>query len=243
MLGHIPVRARKAHCEVARERRRTPDLRSVKDPQVAVTVGPRNATGQVGATARLGEELHPKLLAAEDGGQVPELLFVAAEVDKCGAEDREGRHVERERHVVGQRLLGEGALMLRAETEPAVARREADAGESAIPQNSLQRPLDVATPVVGAVVNVAGEPGQVVGEPSPRPQPEGLDRFGVVAHRGAPIPRSTAIRSRCSSGVPYRARFTVARRKYRWMSCSHVTPIPPCIWTQSWMISVACGPM
>ena len=46
-------------------------------------------------------------------------------------------------------------------------------------------------------------------------------------------PRSTATRSLCCSGEPNTARFTAARREYRWMSCSHVTPMPPLICTQS----------
>ena len=45
--------------------------------------------------------------------------------------------------------------------------------------------------------------------------------------------------ARCSRGSPYSTRLVAIRRKYRWMSCSQVTPMPPCICTQSWTISGA----
>ena len=39
------------------------------------------------------------------------------------------------------------------------------------------------------------------------------------------------------------ARFTVCRRRKRWRSCSKVTPMPPCICTQSWSSSAPYWPM
>ena len=54
----------------------------------------------------------------------------------------------------------------------------------------------------------------------------------VSAHT-APISTSVHRRSSWCSGVPYTARFTVARRSYRWRSCSHVMAIPPWSCTHS----------
>ena len=58
-------------------------------PHVAVALGAGEAPGEVGAAARLGQELHPLLLAPEHRRQVLRLLLVGAEVDERRAEDAE----------------------------------------------------------------------------------------------------------------------------------------------------------
>jgi hypothetical protein len=105
VLGHIPVGAGEAHRVVARERGRTPDFGAVQPELVAVAIRSGETASQIGPARGLGQELHPQLLATQDRRQVARLLFVRAELDQRGGEDAERRHVERERHVVGRRLL------------------------------------------------------------------------------------------------------------------------------------------
>ena len=69
------------------------------------------------------------------------LLRLGAVVDQGGGEDPEGGDVQRVGHVVRVRLLGERPLVLGGEPEAAVLRGEADAGEAAVPELALQRPL------------------------------------------------------------------------------------------------------
>ncbi len=141
VLRRVPVGAGQAHRVVARHRCGAPDLGAVEDPLVAVAIGPGDAPGEIGAAGRLRQELHPLVIAAQERGEVHGLLLVRSVVDEGRAEDAEVGDVEVDRHLVGQRLLGEGALVLDAEPEPAVLMREADAGEPAVPQPALQDAL------------------------------------------------------------------------------------------------------
>ena len=63
VLGHVPVGAEQAQAVVGEPRAGRPDLRAVDDPLVAVAHRGGERGGDVGTTARLGEELHPDLLA------------------------------------------------------------------------------------------------------------------------------------------------------------------------------------
>ena len=74
------------------------------------------------------------------------------------------------------------------------------------------------------------------------PRPELLDVFHRVSAHTAPISTSVHRRSSWCSGVPYTARFTAARRSYRWRSCSHVTAIPPWSCTHSLRMSHRWSP-
>ena len=51
--------------------------------------------GDVGATARLGEELHPELLALQDRGNVPSLLLLGAELEDAPPCTGQRRHLDR----------------------------------------------------------------------------------------------------------------------------------------------------
>ena len=59
VLRHVPIGARQAHAVVGVVRAAAPDLRAVEDPAIAVAGRTRRDARQVGARARLGEELAP----------------------------------------------------------------------------------------------------------------------------------------------------------------------------------------
>ena len=178
---------------------------------VTVAIRSGETASQIGPARGLGQELHPQLLATQDRRQVARLLFVRAELDQRGGEDAERRHVERERHVVGRRLLRERALILDGQAEPAVLDREADPGEAALPELRLQAALDVAA-LVAAVVPAGADRRHVGGEPRACPLAEVVEAFGGTGHDAAPS-RFVAMRSAWNSGVPTVARFTVTRRR------------------------------
>ena len=58
----------------------------------SVADGAGEGAGDVRSSARLGEELHPQLLALQDGGDVLELLLLRAELEN----DRRTRGVGRD---------------------------------------------------------------------------------------------------------------------------------------------------
>ena len=89
------------------------------------------------------------------------------------------------------------------EAEAAVLGREADAGEAAVPQPPLQRPLVVAAALVLVVAaRHALERRHVVGQPRPGPR-RGTPRPARASARHDAAPsRRVAMRSACSSGVP-----------------------------------------
>jgi len=66
----------------------------------------------------------------------------------------------------------------------------------------------------------------------------GLAALGLAVALGSP-----ALSIIATAGVPYSVRSSVCRRRKRWRSCSKVTPMPPWSCTQSWISSVACGPI
>ncbi len=63
VLGHVGIGAGQADGVVGVVAARGPDLGAVEAPGVAVALGPGEQTGQVGAAARLGEELAPDVVA------------------------------------------------------------------------------------------------------------------------------------------------------------------------------------
>ena len=253
VLGDVPVGAGQAHGVVGVVRRRAPDLRAVQDEDVAVAVGAGEAAGQVGAAAGLGEELHPQLLALQDRGEVARFCSWVPKSTRVAAEDAQRGHVEREGHVVRARLLGEGALVLGAEAQAAVLGREADPGEPAVPQRALQLTLDVPTrSSTRSLADAVAESGGMLSASQARARsrksstgsrPPAAVLLVVAGALTTPRPaggRRCARRAR--SGCRGRSGSTVARRRYRWRSCSQVTPMPPWSWTQSWISSVAWGP-
>ena len=101
---------------------RGPHLRTVQHPLVAVADGGGERAGDVGAAARLGEELHPELLALEDGGDVAALLLLGAEVEQHGRARRDRRGLEPARVLVAGDLLVERLLVRRVRPWPPYSR-------------------------------------------------------------------------------------------------------------------------
>ena len=232
VLGDLPVGAGQAQPPVGPPGPGRPDLRAVEDPLLAVAHRGGEGAGHVRPAARLGEELHPELLALEDGGEVALLLLLGAEVEQHRGARRHRRRLDAGRVLAAPELLVEGPLVRRGEPLAAVLGGEADAGEARVEQHALQLALvgdRLQLLLVGEVG--AQHPGGGLGvdrpevgpDPVPGPEPEALDVLDVLdllggghaaSSSGASL-RSTsqaASRWRWSAGVPYRARSTVSRR-------------------------------
>ena len=119
-LGDVPVGPGQAQSPVGPPGARGPHLGAVQHPLVAVAHGRGEGAGDVGAAARLGEELHPELLALQDGGEVAQLLLLGAELEDDGGARRERRHLHPQGVLVADELLVEHLLVRRRQ---ALARR------------------------------------------------------------------------------------------------------------------------
>ena len=192
VLRHVPVRARQAEPPVGPPRAGRPHLRPVEHPLLAVPNGGRQGAGDVRAAARLGEELHPDLLTAEHGREVPALLLLGPEVQQHGGARRERRRLQPGRYLVARDLVVEGPLVGRGEAEAPVLDRDAHPGEPGVEEHALHLAVardlgelllvgaDVAQ---AAGVHVALDPPEVRADPTARPGPERLDVLGGVGHR------------------------------------------------------------
>ena len=141
MLRHVPVRPREAQAPVRPPRAGRPDLRPVEHPLVAVAHGSGLGAGDIGSTRRFGQELHPDLLAAEDGRKVPALLLLGSEVeDQSGARLQRG-NLEASRVLVQPDLLVERVLVSRRQALASVLFRKADPREPGVEQPALQLPM------------------------------------------------------------------------------------------------------
>src|ERR1700730_4381973 len=89
---------------------RTPYLLAVDPPPGRSLLRPRAHRGQIGAGARLGEQLRPYVVAEPDGFQVARLLLVAAELDQDRADQVDGGDAELTWHPGTGALLGEDRL-------------------------------------------------------------------------------------------------------------------------------------
>ncbi len=78
MLRKFGIGTGYEHAAICEMGERVPDLLPVDDPLVAIAYGPRREPGEVGARARLGEELAPDLLAREHRSQGSVAEIVAA---------------------------------------------------------------------------------------------------------------------------------------------------------------------
>ena len=78
VLRGIPVRAREQQAVVGVVGARGPDLLAIDDPVLAVEVGARSSTGEIGPAAGFAEQLAPGVFAGEDAAQVLLLLRIAA---------------------------------------------------------------------------------------------------------------------------------------------------------------------
>src|SRR6185312_6238904 len=100
----------------------------------------------------------------------------------------------------------------------------------------------------GRVVRI--DTGHVLRKPCPCPSGELFHRFrdfGPSRRRIRHDANSSSLvsaytRRLWSSGVPNIERYSVALRRNRCRSCSHVTPMPPCNWMQSCTMLGACSP-
>ena len=210
VLRRVPVGARQAQPVVGLRRARAPHLRAVEDVAVAVAREPRERAGHVGSATGLGQELHPLLVAAQHAREVAQLQHLGAVV-----EQRRGHHADR--HHVARRhapphLLGgveEHLLVLEREPGTAVLLRERDARESGVEDLLLQ--LVIGERLVAFVRGGSGRSTRARRSPN-------ASRLSIVnvASRPSDPPqtsRSVQSRSLCSSGEPYTARLTAARRE------------------------------
>ena len=78
VLGHVPVGAGQQHPVVGVVGAGVPHLLAVDDPLVAVALGAGGEPGQVGAAARLAEQLAPRVLAGDGRPQEAALQVVGA---------------------------------------------------------------------------------------------------------------------------------------------------------------------
>ena len=206
MLGRVPVGTAEAEPEVGLMGAAAPHLRPVQDVGVAVACQSRRRPGHVRAALRLGEQLHPERVPAQQRRQEPQLRVLRAVVEDRGTEhpDRDpvaGRNLP----VLCGRLVEERLLMFERQTGTAVCTWKRDPGEPVVEQQTLQ--------VAGVDVLVVPT-GQVALDPTCRTSTEGLDRLGFLrAHAvSSVIDKRLSRWCLCSSGVPNTARSTTARR-------------------------------
>ena len=82
MLRRVPVGACEAQPVVGLRRARAPHLRAVEDVAVAVACEPRERARHVGSAARLGQQLDPLFVAAQDAREVALLQQLGAVVEQ-----------------------------------------------------------------------------------------------------------------------------------------------------------------
>ncbi len=138
MLGHGPVRAGQQQSVVAGEGTGAPGLGAVDDPLTVLVVRPGDDAGEVGTATGFAQQLHQDLVAT-DGGRDPfALLLFASHIEECRGADRERRHIQDQRHLVGAALDVEGFLVGVIQAEAAVLAWKADPGEAALVEPLLQ---------------------------------------------------------------------------------------------------------
>ncbi len=227
MLGQVPVRAREADAEVGGHRPRRPHLGAGDHPGVAVAGGASEHTGEVRAGSGLGEQLHPKLLAAQDlRYPVPLLLF--APVCQEGGSDDAHRHpagdASRHGHGVAARLLTPDLLMGRGQPPPPVLLGDQDADIAGVIDLALHGSIG-GEPLGGDVAlrpqcRTGFTARQVGGQPLAHRLAIGdqvvraVARRVVVAHLAVLVhsPWIAHTRSRCHPGSPYIRLFDRALR-------------------------------
>ncbi len=79
---------------------------------------------------------------------MPTLLLLGPEVEEGGGQDGKRGNIENGRHLIRKRFLGECQLVGSGQSEAPVLDREADAGEPAVEERSLQAPGPLAHLVV-----------------------------------------------------------------------------------------------
>ncbi len=118
MLRRVGVGAGEQHAEVGGLATRRPHLLPGDHPLVAVALGLRLHRREVGAGARLGEQLAPALAAVDDREQVALLLLVGAVRVDRGAGEQHAETGGRSDGAAGTQALGDGAGELAREPAP-----------------------------------------------------------------------------------------------------------------------------
>ena len=226
MLRNIPVRSGQAEAPVGPPGARRPNLRPVHHPFFAVTNGRGLRARHVGTTTRLGEELHPQLLALQDGRNVVPLLFLGTEFQDDRHARREGGHLRLRRVLVPDQLTVESRLVGGSQALSAVLTRDTDAGQPAVKELPLQ--LSAAGDrrqllVVRTKTSIAGSAAfrlvlHVLGQPRPGPRRKGLhvldrlEELRVFGHRApSRASRILDMRTACCAGVPKSGTFVTTR--------------------------------
>ena len=242
VLRDVPIRAGQTERPIGPPGARGPDLRAVEHPFVAVADGRREGPGQVRATAGLGEELHPEGLALENGRDVEGLLLFGAELQNDGHARGHGGNL-RVRKLVAPDLPVECRLVGRGQSLASVGAGDADPGEAAVEEQPLELPtvlqvgelLLIVAPGSLEAADAVGGARHVLRQPGPGAGGEVLDALHVVsAHEATCRAANISVsRAACWLGVPRSAALVTTRRRNRCRWWSKVTPIPPCICTQS----------
>ena len=191
VLGHVPVGARQDQTPVGPPRAGRPDLRPVEHPLVAVAHRGGLRAGDVGSACRLGQELHPDLVAAEDGGEVLRLLLLGSVVEEQGRARLQRRNLEarpgtrsgqisslRACWCAGVRPWPPYSVGKQIPANPASNSRRCRSrwcATSASSSSSVWRPCDIAIASPGRAAR-----GMLSAQPGAQPAAEVLDRFDAL---------------------------------------------------------------
>ena len=144
-FGTSGLRAREQHPPPRQVRERRPHLLAVHHPLVAVAHRARRQPGDVGARARLGEQLAPDLFVRGDAAQQLVLLLLGPPLDERRAAHADADEVERARHLVVREHVVHGLGLARREREPgAVLGRPGGRGVPGLTE--ARAPLGVVEP-------------------------------------------------------------------------------------------------
>ena len=186
MFGHVPVRSGQQKCIVGGKSSGAPRLGAIDHPLVAAPLGAGDHPRQIRAAAGLRKQLDEHLVTAQRRRNVLPFLLFAAGVEDRRATDGEGRDIENQRHFVASAFGVERLLILDIQPESAVLGGEANPGEPAVVEPSLQFAdvlprRFVAAVGVWRIIRVV-DARHVLGEPRAGPLGERRDRFACV-HR------------------------------------------------------------
>jgi hypothetical protein len=149
VLGHVRIRTGDKHAPIRDMRQGVPDLLTVHDPFVTITNRAAREAGNIGTSARLGEQLAPTMLTCEHRPQEPSPLLVVA----MGHDQRPGQ-VHEEHRRIGSRSPGLAAptfdvsVEFGLETHATKAAREIDPREAGVVASSPELDLVGARRVV-----------------------------------------------------------------------------------------------
>src|ERR1700733_6108116 len=151
VLGHVPVGPCQAEPEIAQVRARGPYLGAVQDPALALQGRAGDRAGQIQPTGRLGQQLRPELIAAQDRGDVSQPLLLGPELEQGRRDDGQRGGVEPERHLVTGGFLGEHLLVFGRQPASAVLHGKDEPGVPSVEEGPLQlprpaHPLGIAEP-------------------------------------------------------------------------------------------------